>query len=292
MLDNLNPTQADIKKESEKDQNQAQTDPAPGPVKDQARGSTTSSAHESFPGSAPEPKFGQAQSPNGTSNTTPRSRQSPTCAASTPGPNLETMKTPFVMKTPKFDSQLPIENWIYAMDIYMACYNLSEENIIKVSLAQLLTNDSGSSLIECFTPAELKSWNALKSKLIAVLGKDQEHFKHLYNTFKRENESQAMALMKLTAFFKKGYKKYNIDEADQQIICEKIHHRTEDTSYGTFDKRKINAQSDKYCSTSNGNRTISHNRKKCSCCCRKIKIKRTLLPSRENARLYEDIRIA
>lgn len=222
MLDNLNPTQADIKKESEKDQNQAQTDPAPGPVKDQARGSTTSSAHESFPGSAPEPKFGQAQSPNGTSNTTPRSRQSPTCAASTPGPNLETMKTPFVMKTPKFDSQLPIENWIYAMDIYMACYNLSEENIIKVSLAQLLTNDSGSSLIECFTPAELKSWNAFKSKLIAVLGKDQEHFKHLYNTFKRENESQAMALMKLTAFFKKGYKKYNIDEADQQIICEKF----------------------------------------------------------------------
>ena len=61
----------------------------------------------------------------------------------------------------------------------MTCYNLSEENIIKISLSQLLTEDSGTSLIESINPEERKNWDAFKSKLIAVLGKDQEHFKHL-----------------------------------------------------------------------------------------------------------------
>jgi hypothetical protein len=58
--------------------------------------------------------------------------------------------------------------------------------------------------------------------LIAVLVKDKEHFKHLYNTFQRGSESQAMALTKITAFFKKGYRKQNLDDADEQIVCEKF----------------------------------------------------------------------
>jgi uncharacterized protein YjiK len=58
--------------------------------------------------------------------------------------------------------------------------------------------------------------------LIAVLGKDNEHFKHLYNTFHRGSESQAMALTKITAFFKKGYKKNALDEADEQIVYERF----------------------------------------------------------------------
>ena len=104
----------------------------------------------------------------------------------------------------------------------MTCYNLSEENIIKISLSQLLTEDSGTSLIESINPEERKNWDAFKSNLIAVLGKDQEHFKHLYNTFQRGSESQAMALTKITAFFKKGYKKSALDDADEQIVCQKF----------------------------------------------------------------------
>ena len=76
------------------------------------------------------------------------------------------------MKVPKFEPLLPIENWICAIDIYKTCFNLSEEHIIKLSIIQILAKDSGSSLIEYINPDELKSWNAFKSKLIAVLGKD------------------------------------------------------------------------------------------------------------------------
>ncbi|CBY13345.1 unnamed protein product [Oikopleura dioica] len=104
----------------------------------------------------------------------------------------------------------------------MACYNLSEEDIIKISLSQLLAEDSGTSLIESINPEERKNWKAFKSKLMAILGKDQEHFKHLYNTFQRGSESQAMALTNLIAFFKKGYKKTALDDADNSIVCEKF----------------------------------------------------------------------
>ena len=205
MINDLNSILAKIKEE---------------PEEDQTRG--TGSAPESAQGPAPGPTFGHAQAPNAAPNTTPRSGSAPT--STNPGPNLDTQSigSQFRMKTPKFDSQLPIENWIFALDIYMACYNLSEENIIKVSLSQLLTEDSGTSLIESINPEERKNWEAFKSKLIAVLGKDQEHWKHLYNTFQRGSESQAMALTKITAFFKKGYKKNTLDEADEQIVCEKF----------------------------------------------------------------------
>ena len=187
MLDDLDRTQAYIKKESVQDQ-------------------------QSTNDSAPESKFEQAQSSNAQSNTTPRSRQ----------PSTSAQKSHFDMKTPKYNSQLPIENWISAMDIFMDCHNLSEKTIIHVSLAQLLTSKNDSSVVECFNPAELKNWEKFKSKLIEILGKDQDYFKHMYNTFQRENESQAMALVKIIAFFKKGYKKQNLDQSDQQIVCEKF----------------------------------------------------------------------
>ena len=187
MLDDLDRTQAYIKKESVQDQ-------------------------RSKNDSAPESTFEQAQGSNAQSNTTPRSRH----------PSTSAKKSRFDMKTPKYNSQLPIENWIFAMEIFIDCHNLSDENIINVSLAQLLTNKNNSSVIECFNPAELRSWEEFKSKHIGILGKDQEHFKHMYNTFKRENESQAMALIKIIAFFKKGYKKQNLDQSDQQIVCEKF----------------------------------------------------------------------
>ena len=86
----------------------------------------------------------------------------------------------------------------------MSCHDLSEEDIIKASLAQLLTEGSGSNVIESIGKEERKNWEAFKSKLIEVLGKDQEHFKHLYNTFQHAGESQAISLTKLIALFKKG----------------------------------------------------------------------------------------
>ena len=128
----------------------------------------------------------------------------------------------FKMKTPKFDSQLPVENWINAMELFKACSIISEEELIKVALSQLLTEESGTSLIEAITPEELKNWNAFKTKLSEVLGKDSEYYKHLYNSFQRGGETQAMALTKLQAYFKKGYGKQKLDAADESIICERF----------------------------------------------------------------------
>ena len=183
MLNSLNGILAKIKEESDDDSKQSQSSTG-----------TTQSAHAQNPNTAQEPKA----SPN------------PTTSSS------------FKMKTPRFDSQLPIENWLSAMELYMSCNDLTEEDIISVSLAQLLTEDNGSSVIESIGKEERKSWEAFKSKLITVLGKDHEHFKYLYNTFQRGNESQAMALAKITAFFKKGYRKQKLDDADEQIVCEKF----------------------------------------------------------------------
>jgi hypothetical protein len=47
MLEDLDRTQAYIKKESVQDQNKTQTDPAPGTAKDQSQQSTNDSAPES-----------------------------------------------------------------------------------------------------------------------------------------------------------------------------------------------------------------------------------------------------
>ena len=223
-LNNLNGILAEIKKESDKDSNKAQsstgttqTEQDHGTSDARANGPKAGSDQKPTPGPAPKSNSGQDQNEK-------FHRNHGTSSTSAPEPNSEKTITgnQFRMKTPKFDSQLPIENWICAMDIYKTCANLSEENIIKVSLTQLLTEDSGTSLIESISPDELKSWEAFKSKLIAVLGKDHEFFKHEYNTFKRGSESQAMALTKITAFFKKGYKKTALDEADEQIVCEKF----------------------------------------------------------------------
>ena len=159
---------------------------------------------------------------------TPKSQPNPALGSSSGSktgssfPTDEIDGEKFKMKIPKFDSQLPIENWLTAMEIFKACSKLSDENLIKVSLTKLLEEESGTSLIEAINPDELVSWEKFKMKLKSVLGKDREHFKHMYNTFQRGSESQAMALTKITAFFKKGYGKKIVDDADQQIICEKF----------------------------------------------------------------------
>jgi hypothetical protein len=101
MLDDLDRTQAYIKKESVQNQ-------------------------RSKIDSAPESKFEQAQSSNAQSNATSRSRQ----------PSTSAQESHFDMKTPKFNSQLPIENWINAMGIFMDCHNFSG----KTSLTSLLLN--------------------------------------------------------------------------------------------------------------------------------------------------------
>ena len=129
MLNDLNSVLAKIKEESDEDQTKTQdttgssktgpapgpakddgretkADPAPGPATDQPRGTTTGSAPESASGPAPGPNFGHAQAPNAKSNTTPRSGPAPTSTAS--GANLDTTGSQSRMKTPKFDSQLPI----------------------------------------------------------------------------------------------------------------------------------------------------------------------------------------
>ena len=170
MLNNFNSILAEIKEESDEDQTKAQNtatgetqtdsapestghdarekkaDPAPGQANDQNRGKTTGSAHESTRRSAQE----QAH------NKTPK-RSAQGSAQSGNEPNFDKTTVQFRMKTPKFDSQLPIENWICAMDIYKTCANLSDENIIKVSLTQILTEDSGTSLIESINAEERKN---------------------------------------------------------------------------------------------------------------------------------------
>jgi hypothetical protein len=210
MLNNLNSVLAQIKDESEEGEtgnqsstNSTQTGPAPGPADDQTHGTKTDSPPESA----------QRPAPGSHANTAPRSKSAQ---------NPTTSSGKLKMKTPRFDYQLPIENWLSAMELYMSCHDLSEEDIITASLAQLLTEGSGSNVIESIGKEERKNWEAFKSKLIEVLGKDQEHFKHLYNTFQHGGESQAMALTKLTAFFKKGYKKTDLDDADKSIVCEKF----------------------------------------------------------------------
>ena len=213
--------ESDDSKETQSSTGTSQTDPAPGPANPQNHGPASDSAPKSATGPAPKTNFGHAQAPNGKSNTTPQSGSAPTYTAY--GHYLNKPSgSQFRLKLPKFSSELPIENWICALEIYMACYNLSEEDIIKISLSQLLAEDSGTSLIESINAEERKNWKAFKSKLMAILGKDQEHFKHLYNTFQRGSESQAMALTKLIAFFKKGYKKTALDDADNSIVCEKF----------------------------------------------------------------------
>lgn len=128
----------------------------------------------------------------------------------------------FKMKTQRFDSSLPVENWISALELFRDCSGLSEENLITVSLTELLQEESGNSILEAISDNEKRNWTLFKLKLIQVLGKDREHFKHMFNTFQRGSESQAMALTKINAFFKKGYGKTTLDKADEELLCEKF----------------------------------------------------------------------
>ena len=126
------------------------------------------------------------------------------------------------MKTPKFDSQLPVENWIVNMKLYGKCSNITDADLLSVALSQILMEESGTSLIEAITEEEKKDWESFKTKLIQVLGKDKEHFKYLYTSFQRGQETQQMAVTKLQAYFKKGYGKLVLDAADESIICDRF----------------------------------------------------------------------
>jgi hypothetical protein len=109
MLNNLNSVLAQIKDESEegKTGNQGstsstQTGPAPGPGNDQTHGKKTDSPPESS----------QRPAPGSHANTAPRSKSAQ---------NPTTSSGKLKMKTPRFDYQLPIENWLSAMELYMSC---------------------------------------------------------------------------------------------------------------------------------------------------------------------------
>lgn len=126
------------------------------------------------------------------------------------------------VKTPKYDSSLPISAWLRNMEIYGRVTTLSDEELITCALSALLAEEQGSHIISSLTDAELQEWCSFKAKLEDVLGFSRDHWKHLYENYQRGSDSFGVAMAKLTSYYRQGYNIKELRAHDNELLVEKF----------------------------------------------------------------------
>ena len=126
------------------------------------------------------------------------------------------------VKTPKYDSNLPIGAWIRNMEIYGRISALNDEELITCALSSLLSEEQGSHIIASLNDNELKEWTAFKEKLKDVLGFSRDHSKHLYENIQRGSDSFGVAMAKLQSYYRQGYNIKTLRAQDNVLLFEKF----------------------------------------------------------------------
>ena len=126
------------------------------------------------------------------------------------------------IKTPKYDTCLPISAWIRNMEIYGRVTSLNDEELITCALSALLAEEQGSHIIASLTDTELQEWDAFKAKLEDVLGFSRDHWKYLFEKYQRGSDSFGVAMAKLTSYYRQGYNIKDLREHDEELLIEKF----------------------------------------------------------------------
>ena len=136
--------------------------------------------------------------------------------------NRNSMPSSVRIKSPKYDSSLPISAWIRNMEIYGRASSLNDEELITTALSSLLSEEEGSHVISSLTDTELKKWSLFKKKLEDVLGHTRDHWKHLYENYSRGADSFGVAMAKLTSYYRQGYEIMELRKHDQELLIERF----------------------------------------------------------------------
>ena len=126
------------------------------------------------------------------------------------------------LKSPKYDSALPVSAWIRNMEIYGKVASLNDEELITTALSSLLSEEEGSHIIASLTDNELRKWNRFKDKLEDVLGHTRDHWKYLFENYQRGADSFGVAMAKLTSYYRQGYNISQLRQHDQELLVERF----------------------------------------------------------------------
>ena len=64
----------------------------------------------------------------------------------------------YKIKAPKYQESMPIETWLRNMEIFGKCSQVSDERLITVAIANLMSGDAGANVIESLDDHEMKDW--------------------------------------------------------------------------------------------------------------------------------------
>jgi hypothetical protein len=126
------------------------------------------------------------------------------------------------MKSPKYDSSLPISAWIRNMEIYGRASSLNDQELITTALSSLLSEKEGTHVIPSLTDFELQNWQLFKNKLVDVLCHTRDHWKFLYENYQRGSDSFEVAMSKLTSYYCQGYEISELRKHDQELLIERF----------------------------------------------------------------------
>ena len=168
----------------------------------------------------PDPKVNRADSKSA------RPGPEPTQAGSTSSHesnrSRNTLSSSMRIKSPKYDSSLPISAWIRNMEIYGRASSLNDQELITTALSSLLSEEEGSHVISSLTDVELQNWQLFKNKLEDVLGHTRDHWKFLYENYQRGSDSFGVAMSKLTSYYRQGYEISELRKHDQELLIERF----------------------------------------------------------------------
>jgi hypothetical protein len=135
-------------------------------------------------------------------------------------PVPKTKKTSGALKPAKYDSSLPIDSFLAQMEGYQQCSNLDETDLIKITLAQMMNDETGISIRRALKPAEMTNWEDFRTKLTQILGRSKEWFRHQLRTYQRGSETCGVALAKITDWFMQAYDRTMLSESERDMVIE------------------------------------------------------------------------
>ena len=135
-------------------------------------------------------------------------------------PVQKSNRTTSAIKPAKYDSSLPIDSFLAQMEVYQQCQNIDETDLIKITLAQMMNDETGISIRRALKPAEMTNWDDFRTKLTQILGRSKEWFRHQLRTYQRGSETCGVALAKITDWFMQAYDRTTLTESERDMVVE------------------------------------------------------------------------
>ena len=106
----------------------------------------------------------------------------------------------------KYDPKQEIQRFLSQIETYASVHGITDDKtLISIAIAALDQCDEGSLAKESLREEDKISWQALKSKLVSLLGHRPDYYRNYFLNFKRGGMRLGLALSCLSQAFKRGW---------------------------------------------------------------------------------------